>query len=410
MDVQAFARLSKKLAKVPKKKEAPSQQKAVDEYFRGDGAPKTAEGEGPSKEVAALDTSADAGAPQVGGLKRKNVGKGVMPPETKKKKRAEGGKDAPLVIIEEPSSFLSSEPAPLEDLDEGPWPQETVQFSFKKGTAIMHGTLDPREFLRGATPPLDRATLGRFDDETLELKALQASVSASVALGEYVRRVGQMRSKKAQNDAALEKLIRENAEAIRYGAELEAALKKAGEELKATEERARAEGKADAERAAAEAAKLVAEEAEREKSEAISKAKGEAVAEFMAGGWKAEDHKQWAASVIEQGVDGWVAGPGSEWMALKGKNYFDGGEFFTQRLIYRKLAGHFGIDPSNFDPSVYGLLPRQPDVRIPLPEGEERRQLADSELMRECGLEDEDEVEDDATSKTKEDAAEGAQT
>ncbi|CAH9138926.1 unnamed protein product, partial [Cuscuta epithymum] len=115
-----------------------------------------------------------------------------MPPENKKKKRGEGGKDAPLVIIDEPPTFQPSESTPLENFDEGAWPRETVQFSFKKGTAIMHGTLDPREFLRGATPPLDRSTLGRFDDEALEVKALQASVSASLAFGEYVRRMEQL--------------------------------------------------------------------------------------------------------------------------------------------------------------------------------------------------------------------------
>ncbi|CAH9146292.1 unnamed protein product, partial [Cuscuta epithymum] len=168
MDVQAFARLSKKLAKVPRKKKeegSSASQPLVDEVLKKAGAPKTPEGEGVSREIVAADASAVAGGSQAGELKRKNVGKGVMPPENKKKKRGEGGKDAPLVIIDEPPTFHPSESTPLEDFDEGTWPRETVQFSFKKGTAIMHGTLDPREFLRGATTPLDRSTLGRFDDE-----------------------------------------------------------------------------------------------------------------------------------------------------------------------------------------------------------------------------------------------------
>ncbi|CAH9132616.1 unnamed protein product [Cuscuta epithymum] len=411
MDVQAFARLSKKLAKVPKKKkeEGSSNQPLVDEVLKKAGASMVPEGEGHPKGAAVMDTVAEAGGSQAGELKRKNTGKGVMPPESKKKKKTEGTKDAPLVITEGPSPFQASESIPLEDFDEGAWPQETVQFSFKKGTAVMHGTLDPREFLRGATPPLDRSTLGRFDDEALEVKALQASVSASLAFGEYLRRMEQVRLRKAEDDKALRKLVAKNTEAIRKMAELEEALRQAGDMLEAAKAEARAEGKAEAEKAAAEASKKAADEAEKAKTEAVVKAKEDAIAAFLAEGWKSDEHQGWVDSVIEQGVGAWVKGPGSEWMALRGKDYFDGGEFFTQRLIYRKLAQHFGIPKDEFDPSVYGLPPRQPDVRIPLPEGEERVQLADSELMREYGLNGEEDAEDDASSKPRDDVAENAQ-
>ncbi|CAH9127365.1 unnamed protein product [Cuscuta epithymum] len=405
MDVQAFARLSKKLSKVPKKKkeEGPSaNQPLVDEVLKKAGASKTPEDKESTKEVPAADSGAVAGGSQAGELKRKNAGKGSKPPVTKKLRGADEGKGAPLVNLEEPS------PSHMVDLEEGAWPQETVQFSFKKGTAIVHGTLDPREYLEGATPPLDRSTLGKFEDDALERRALEASVTASLAFGEYVRRMDQIRLRKAEDDEALKRLVAKNTEAIRKMAELEEALRQAGNKVEAAKVEARAEGRAEAERAAAEAAKQAAEEAEKAKAEAVAKAREDGIASFVAEGWKSEDRQEWVASVIEQGVEGWVAGPGSEWMALKGKNYFDGGEFFTQRLIYRKLAGHFGVDPSHFDPSAYGLPPRQPDVRIPLPEGEERRQLSDSELMRECGLADEDETGDDATSEPKTDGVQGA--
>ncbi|CAH9147119.1 unnamed protein product, partial [Cuscuta epithymum] len=247
----------------------------------------------------------------------------------------------------------------------------------------MHGTLNPREFLKGATPPTDKSVLSRAKDDALSAKVLQASVTAALGLGELLQRMEQYQAQKRQADEALAESRRQLQEAQETLRLEKMAFNSILENNRVI---ARAEGKADAERAAAEAAKIAAEEAEAAKKEAVAEAEKNAVAAFVAEGWRAEDRKEWVASVIEQGVEGWVAGPGSEWMALKGKNYFDGGEFFTQRLIYRKLAGHFGVDPSHFDPSAYGLPPRQPDVRNPLPEGEERRQLSDSELMRECGL------------------------
>ncbi|CAH9106464.1 unnamed protein product [Cuscuta europaea] len=70
-------------------------------------------------------------------------------------------------------------------------------------------------------------------------------------------------------------------------------------------------------------------------------------------------------------------------MAPKGKEYYDGGEFFTQTLIYRRMARHLNIEPKDFDPSAYGLPPLLPDVREPLPSGVKWPDLEDSELMKE---------------------------
>ncbi|CAH9128257.1 unnamed protein product [Cuscuta epithymum] len=168
---------------------------------------------------------------------------------------------------------------------------------------------------------------------------------------------------------------------------------------------AEAKGKTTAEEAASAAAKLAAEAAEVAKKEAIAEAGKAAVDSFVTEGWKAEGRKQWLASVIEQSVDGWVAGPGAEWLARKGKDYYDGGEFFTQRLVYRRLARHLKIEAKEFDPASYGLPPLQPDVRVPLPPDEERPDLEDSELLMEAG-DAEEEAGDDATSKLKEIVAE----
>ncbi|CAH9078193.1 unnamed protein product, partial [Cuscuta europaea] len=48
------------------------------------------------------------------------------------------------------------------------------------------------------------------------------------------------------------------------------------------------------------------------------------------------------------------------WLAERGDSYYQGGEFFTQRLIYRKLAKHFQVAPEEFRPEAYGLPPPPP--------------------------------------------------
>ncbi|CAH9092514.1 unnamed protein product [Cuscuta europaea] len=145
----------------------------------------------------------------------------------------------------------------------------------------------------------------------------------------------------------MKKLIRDNAEAVRQMAQLEGDLQQA----KAAVEKA-ANKKAEVGRAAAEAAKKASEDAEAAKAEAAAGA----VASFMAGGWRAEGHEDWVASVVEESVDGWVKGPGAMWLARKGEDYYAGG-FFTQILIYRRLARHLKIEPEAFDSATYGLPP-----------------------------------------------------
>ncbi|CAH9134279.1 unnamed protein product [Cuscuta epithymum] len=402
MDVSNFAALKKKLVKEPKKKKETGVQKSVDEFFRKDGAVQVPEGEGPSQ---AVGTGAGAGGSQAE-PKRKHSGKGVMPPEKKKKKGGHEKKDAPLVVVEEHSSSspsASALPPPGDPGNSLAWPREDVRFSITKGTAIMHGTLSPREFLKGATPPTDKAVLSRAKDDALSAKVLQASVTAALGLGELLQRMEQYQAQKRQADEAL-------AESRRQLQEVQETLRLEKEAFNSILENnkviPRAEGKANAERAAAEAAKVAAEEAEAAKKVVVAEAEKHTVAAFAAGGWKAEDRKEWVASVIGQGVDAWVKGPGAEWLARKGKDYYDGGEFFTQKLIYRRLARHLKIDLKEFDPVAHGLPPLQPDVRVPLPEGEERPDLEDSELM---GEGDDEEAEDDVASKAKEDAAEEAQ-
>ncbi|CAH9084967.1 unnamed protein product [Cuscuta europaea] len=125
---------------------------------------------------------------------------------------------------------------------------------------------------------------------------------------------------------------------------------------------------------------------------------GKRVAAFIAEGWKAEAQRAWVATVVESSVEEWVKGPGAMWLAQKGKEYYDGGEYFTQALIYRRLARHLGADPSAFDPATYGLPPLQPGTRVPLPEGTSRPDLEDTVLMAEFSDEEED-AEGDATSK-----------
>ncbi|CAH9095942.1 unnamed protein product, partial [Cuscuta epithymum] len=379
MDVSNFAALKKKLAKEPKKKKETGVQKPVDDFFRKDGAVQVPEGEGPSQ---AVDTGAGAGGSKAE-QKRKNSGKGVMPPEKKKKKKKKKGApektDAPVVIVEEHSSSSPSANAPPPPGDQGnnlAWPRDDVQFSITKGTAIMHGTLNPREFLKGATPPTDKSVLSKAKDDALSAKVLQASVTAALGLGELLQRMEQYQAQKRQADEALAESRRQLQEAQETLRLEKMAFNGILENNKVI---ARAEGKADAERAAAEAAKVAAEEAEAAKKEAVAEAEKNAIAAFAAEGWRAEDRKGWVASVIEQGVDAWVKGSGAEWLARKGKDYYDGGEFFTQNLIYRRLARHFKIDPKKFDPTAYGLPLLQPDVRVPLPEGEERPDLEDSE-------------------------------
>ncbi|CAH9114474.1 unnamed protein product [Cuscuta europaea] len=116
-----------------------------------------------------------------------------------------------------------------EQMGEGALPRENVQFSIIKGTAIMHGTVDPKEFLIGATPQLDKAALSRYEDDALESKILRASLTACIGLGEQIRRVENLRLQKVQSDETLKKLVMENAAVVRQMARLEETLRQTTE-------------------------------------------------------------------------------------------------------------------------------------------------------------------------------------
>ncbi|CAH9116037.1 unnamed protein product [Cuscuta europaea] len=386
MDARNLVKLKRQLAREEQKKEAPAQQRAVDEIFPKAGAAEEAKEAGPVSEAAV------GGSPGLE-LKRKRHGKDPAQPEGKKKKKKKGApesKEAPVVVVEE-----SSPPKPSGQATDLTWPLDKVQFSITKETAIMHGTLNPKEFLRGATPPTDKSVLSRQADDVLCSKVLMASVTASLGLGELVQRIEQHDSEKKKAAEAL-------AEARRQLKEVEDARKAEQEAFKdileGSKTVARAEGKAEAEKAAADAAKKAAEDAEEARIKAVVEAREEAVATFSEEGWKAEGRQKWVASVVEASVDEWVKGPGAMWLARKGKEYYDRSEYFTQALVYRRLSRHFGVDPKAFDPASYGLPPLQPDPRVPLPEGVARPDLEDSLLMAE-GSDEEEEIGDDAVSK-----------
>ncbi|CAH9071571.1 unnamed protein product [Cuscuta epithymum] len=409
MDAKSLALLKKQMAKEAKKKVGPPSQKAVDEFFQKPGASKDKDAEGPSKGDA--DAQVGAGGSKIEELKRKNTGKGVMPPEKKKKKGGEGRKEAPILIAEDqPSSHppANTPPrSPPSPFDEEIRPAEIVQFPIKSGTSVLHGTLHPVGFMRGVMSSKDKSVLARFEDDILDYKVASYTTMAALAASEQVRRVEQLRIAKGQADEALKKSDEEISALRKRLADAEEALRLEKEGVEQRLRDAEAKGKASAEEAAAEAAKAAAIKAEEARKEAALQAERDAVSAFVAGGWQAEERKPWVDSVVEASVDAWVRGPGAMWLARKGKEYYDGGEFFTQWLVYRRLARHLGVDPKEFDPSTHGLPPLQPDTRVPLPPGVERPDLEDSELMKEAG--DDEDAEDDAVSKREGDVAQEVQ-
>ncbi|CAH9051491.1 unnamed protein product, partial [Cuscuta europaea] len=182
------------------------------------------------------------------------------------------------------------------------------------------------------------------------------------------------------------KLIHDKDASLMDMCRLEEALRQATEGAEQRLRSAVEEAKAEAERIDAEAAKKGAEEVEGAKAEAVAAADKSAVENFVAEGWTAEGRKDWVSSVGEKSVDAWVEGPGKMWLAERCDSYYQGGEFFTQHLIYRRLIRHFGIPLEQFDPAVH------PDVRVPLSPGEEKSQIEDSVMM---GGSDEGGAEDD---------------
>ncbi|CAH9094632.1 unnamed protein product [Cuscuta europaea] len=322
MNVKGLARLKNKPAKDPKGPDAGGQKPV--------GAP-------PKK------PEGDAAA-----AKRKPSAK--EPPQAPKKlKKGDAAKDdPPVVIVDDPPEM------PMAQVPRGAREPslEVLTLSLPAGTAVLNGTADPRALLRGITLDIDRAALGADDDQALEDRILRSSLTTCVALGEQFRRLEEWRLHKAGQDAKMKELILRDSQATKLMTQLEEDLQLARAEAGRLREE-----KAEAEAAAAEAARRAAEEAEAIKAKAVATAREEAISGFLDGGWKTEGHKAWLSSVVEASVDEWSEGPGEEWMARKGKQYYDGGEFFTQALIYRRMARHLKIEPKDFDPAAYGLPP-----------------------------------------------------
>ncbi|CAH9079112.1 unnamed protein product [Cuscuta europaea] len=334
-------------------------------------------GQGNQKPIATLFNKSEGDAVA---SKRKAAAKG-SPPATKKPKKGDiTDKEPPVVIVDEhPASGVHVEkpsdgtPAGAEELL-----PEVLHVSLPKGTSLASGAVDPGAILRGITPETDRVALGAYNDAALEDHILRSSLSACLALGEQARRLQEWRLHKAEQDAKMKECILKNKEAVKLGARLEEELRQMKLKLEAAER-----NKAEAE-AAAEEARRAAKEAEDSKALAVAKAQEEAVDAFVAEGWRAEGCKVWVSSVVEARVDEWAEGPGWEWMARKGREYYETGEFFTKALIYRRMARHLSIEPKDFAPSAYGLPPLQPDVRESLPEGVQRPDLEDTELKKEA--------------------------
>ncbi|CAH9084871.1 unnamed protein product [Cuscuta europaea] len=319
MNVKGLARFKNKPAKDPKGSDAGGQKPV--------GAPfKKPEG--------------DAAA-----AKRKPTAK--EPPQApKKSKKGDAAKDDPPVVIVDdcPASGVHEE-MPMAQVPRGVREPslEVLTLSLPAGTAVLNGTTDPRALLRGITLDIDRASLGADDDQALEDRILRSSLTTCIALGEQFRRLEEWRLHKAGQDAKMKELILKDSKATKLMAQLEEDLQLARAEAGRLREE-----KAKAEEAAAESARRAAEEAEAIRAKAVATAR-EAISGFLDGGW--------LSSVVEASVDEWCEGPGEEWMARKGKQYYDGGEFFTQALIYRRMARHLKIEPKDFDPAAYGLPP-----------------------------------------------------
>ncbi|CAH9118764.1 unnamed protein product [Cuscuta europaea] len=226
--------------------------------------------EGPS---AAPNTDAAAAA------KRKVAGKA---PESKKPKTGDAGKKGPPVVIVDdcPASGMHEEMTVAEVPGGVREPSsEVLTVSLPVGTAVMNCTADPRVLLRGMTPEIDRAALGADDDQALEDKILRSSLTTCIALGEQARRLEEWRLRKAEQDAKMWELIRQNSDAIWQMAMLEESLWQMTLRAEAADR-----GKAEAERSAAEALERAVREAEAAKAEAVEKARGDAISGFLAGG------------------------------------------------------------------------------------------------------------------------------
>ncbi|CAH9105751.1 unnamed protein product, partial [Cuscuta europaea] len=79
-------------------------------------------------------------------------------------------------------------------------PRDIRQLSFAPGASLMHGTAEPRAFLRGITSKMDREVFETYDDDALENRILRSSLTACIALGEHARRREERRLHEAAQD------------------------------------------------------------------------------------------------------------------------------------------------------------------------------------------------------------------
>ncbi|CAH9081916.1 unnamed protein product [Cuscuta europaea] len=384
-----------------KEKKESSGQKPIDEVFPKETAEPSA---------AAAPVTAAGGAKADVAAKKKKGGKGVEPPIKKQKVVGDAvEKAAPLIILDDqPSADPPAIDTPMAqtDLPSGKMPREIIRLSLAPGASVLHGSAEPLSFLRGITSMMDKEALSTYNDDALEARALRSALTACITFGEQARRREEWCRHKAELERSVEELIRDKDAALREVCKLEDALRQAELRLKEARDDGKAEGRVEAERVAAEERKQAVEDAEKAKAEAAAKAREEAIAGFTSEGWKAEGQSEWVASVVKASIEEWVRGPGLDWMNERGDTYYQAGEFFTQHLVYRRLARHFGTSLDEFNPSVYGLPPLQPDVRVPLPEGEERPVIHDSMMM---GVDDdaEDATGTEVTSKPSGEGAPG---
>ncbi|CAH9092480.1 unnamed protein product, partial [Cuscuta europaea] len=133
-----------------------------------------------------------------------------------------------------------------------------------------------------------------------------------MGLCEHLRRVEQMmeaRGAAEEEAASIRKKLAEAEDSLRLATE------SMEQRVRAAKAEGKSEGLAEAGEAAAEAARVVAKEAERAKAEEVAKAEKAVVEAFIAGGWTAEDRRDWVSSVVERSVDAWVGGPDKMWLA-----------------------------------------------------------------------------------------------
>ncbi|CAH9117339.1 unnamed protein product [Cuscuta europaea] len=310
--------------------------------------------EGPSQTAGAA--AGPGGSKGAGPSKKKVAGKGTEPPAKKPKTAAPTKQPITdvVVIVDEGHASAST---PQEQINQEFFGRERLEAIVPKGASVLEGSLNPSALMSQMLPSADRLALARLDEGPLEAKVLLNAASAFMGLCEHLRKVDQMREAKGAAEGEVALLRKKLAEA-------EDSLRLATDGMEQRMQAARAEGinegLARAGEAAAEAARIAADEARAAQEEAVSKAREDAVASFMAEGWKTEDRREWLASVVGASVDEWVGGPGKMWLAERGDSYYQGGEFFTQRLIYRKLAKHFQVAPEEFRPEAYGLPPPPP--------------------------------------------------